>query len=524
MTPAAGDWRAHPVPYHRRPMRTLYRATTVHTLSHPAVGEWMLIDDRHVERVGTGDPPTADRVVELPGATIIPGFVDAHVHLTGTGLQLAGPDLARAGSAAELVAILAEASGARLEDVGVLAHGFDETTWDRPELPTIDDLDAASGRPLIAQRADGHISLANSAALAAAGVLDMTGTDRGADGQPSGVVRREANWALQRWYHESLGDRAIQELQLQAASLAASRGVTCVHEMAIPLSRGTRDFEVLFGHRDRLPVDAVLYVATTDIPLVMDFAFPSIGGDLSLDGSLGARTALLAEPYADGEGTGVRYHEDDDLAEFFHNAHLAGLQVAVHAIGDGAIEQALAAWERVFRALDSRSRRHFRARRHRIEHFEMPSEDHIERAAVLGMAISVQPAFDAAWGYPGAMYERRVGEDRAARMNPFRTMLERGMTVGGGSDSPVTALDPAAGVLALERHHDPLQRLSREEAVRVFTIGGATLANLEEKKGRLEPGMQADFAAYDQDPLTSDSIDGLRPVLTVSLGREVFAR
>src|SRR4029079_3134481 len=109
--------------------------------------------------------------------------------------------------------------------------------------------------------------------------------------------RREANWALQRWYNEQLDDHEVQELQLQAASLAASRGITSLHEMAMPVSRRTRDFEALMGHRSRLPVDVIPYVATKEIPFVMDFGLPRIGGDLSLDGSIGARTAHLGAPY-----------------------------------------------------------------------------------------------------------------------------------------------------------------------------------------------------------------------------------
>jgi predicted amidohydrolase YtcJ len=504
-------------------MRTLYRATRVATLTHPAVGEWLLVDDRHVERVGTGEPPAADRVVDLPGTTILPGFIDAHVHLTGTGIDQSGPSLDQCRSAEALVATVAKASATGRQGA-LFCHGFDETAWHRPRLPTLQDLDRASAKPIIVVRADGHVSLSNSAALHESAVLGMRGVETDEAGSPTGVVRREANWALQRWFHESLSDREVQEYQLRAAGLAASRGITCVHEMAIPNSRGPRDFEVLMAHRDRLPVDMVPYVASMDIPLVMDFALSRIGGDLALDGSIGARTACLSQPYADGDGLGVAYIEGDALVEFFHNAHLAGLQVAVHAIGDAAIEQCLSAWERVYAALDSRWRRHFRARRHRVEHFEMPTSDHVERAAMLGLTISVQPGFDSTWGRPGGLYEQRLGEDRALAMNPFRTLLLRGLAVGGGSDSPVTALDPMEGIAALEAHHYPMERLNREEALRMFTQGSAALAHLDDKKGRLEPGAHADFAAYERDPTSEDNVRNLRPVLTVSMGREVFAR
>jgi predicted amidohydrolase YtcJ len=503
-------------------VRTLYRASRVYTLGHPATGEWLLLDDRHIERVGSGEPPAADRTVHLPDSTIIPGFIDTHVHLTGTGLSGVGIPLEQARSGQEMLGLVAEEL--THNPTRVLAHGFDESRWADHRLPALEELDELADIPLILVRADGHIALANTPALQQSGALEMEGVERDARGRPTGAVRRDANSTLQRWFHESLSDHEVRELQLQAASLAASRGITCVHEMAIPASRGRRDIEVLLAHRMQLPVDVHPYVADKDIPYVMDLGLETIGGDLSLDGSIGARTAAVSGPYLDGDGTGMLYEDEDQLAEFFHNAHLAGLQVAVHAIGDAAIEQAIAIWERVYRSLDSRQRRHFRARRHRIEHFEMPSAGQIERAAMLGLAISIQPAFDAAWGHPEALYEQRLGPDRASGMNPFGTLLGRGLVVGAGSDSPITALDPMLGIWSLETHHDPSQRISREEAIRLFTIGSARLGHLEEKKALLQPGRSADFAAYEDDPLTIEDPRKVRPVLTVSRGREVYAR
>jgi predicted amidohydrolase YtcJ len=502
-------------------MLTLYRARRVLTLAYPPEGEWVLVDDRHVVRVGRGEPPRADRVVDLPGITVVPGFIDAHVHLTGTGLSEVGIPIERARSGQELLGLVAEEL--TRGPTKVLAQGFDETRWEDPRLPTLQDLDELGEVPVILVRADGHVSLANTAALRASGALEMEGVERDDRGRPTGVVRRDANNHLLRWFHDSLTDHELRELQLQAAALAASRGVTCVHEMALPHQRGRRDVEVLLRHRENLPVDVVVYVADTDIPYVMDLGVSRIGGDLPLDGSIGARTAAVSEPYTDG-GTGVLRYEDDELAEFFHNAHLAGLQVGIHAIGDAAIEQALRVWERVYRTLDTRQRRHFRARRHRVEHFEMPSANQIERAALLGLAISVQPAFDLLWGRPGQLYERRLGWDRAARMNPFATLLSRGIEVGVGSDAPITPLDPGLAVHALEAHHDPAQRLPRDDAIRLMTVGSARLAHLDGKKGELTPGAHADFAAYEEDPFAVPDIRDLKPVLTVSRGREVYVR
>ncbi|MGH2712192.1 MAG: amidohydrolase [Actinomycetota bacterium] len=466
-----------------------------------------------MERVGSGEPPPADRVVDLPGTTVTPGFVDAHVHLSGTGLSLNGPDLADASSKEDVLARVRETSG----DGPFLLYGFDETRWRDPALPTREELDSASAAPILVLRTDGYVSVANGSFLDRSGVSGLPGSDEG------GVLRGEANSRAQLWYFDSLPDSVIQDAQLRAAGLAASRGVTCVHEMAIPDKRGRRDVEVLLGHARDLPVDLVTYVADIDIPYVMDLGQGRIGGDLFLDGSIGARTAALLQPYADLDDSGSLAHDDDELAEFLHNAHLAGLQSGLHVIGDAAIEQSLRVWERVYRSLDTRERRHFRARRHRLEHFELASNDQVERAANLGLAISIQPAFDALWGHPGQMYEMRLGEGRARGMNLFRSLVSRGLEVGAGSDSPVTPLDPMLTIWSLENHHDPTQRLGRDEAMRLCTIGAARLANLQ-KKGRLEPGSAADLAVFDQDPMEVEDVREVRPVLTISRGREVFAR
>jgi predicted amidohydrolase YtcJ len=493
----------------------------VRTQTHPETGDWLLTDGRHVQRVGSGDPPKADRVVHLPGATIVPGFIDTHVHLTATGQALDDREVEAARSAEELLD-LARARAASARGV-VLLQGFDETRWEHPDLPSLEALDeAAAGAPLVIFRTDGHLALAGSIAIAAAGVGEEPGCERGADGRHSGRCTEQAAARLSRWAATELTDHQVQAYQLRAAALAASRGVTSVHEMQMPSSNGLRDLQVYLGHRARLPVDSFPIVGSMDLALAIDHGFPAVGGDLPLDGSIGARTAALHEPYADG-GSGVLYHDLDELTAFFRQGHAAGLQVGVHAIGDRAIDQVLSAWEAVYQELDSRERRHFRARRHRIEHFEMASSAAVERAAMLGLAVSVQPTFDATWGGDGGLYGAVLGRDRAAAMNPFRTMVERGVEVGVGSDAPVTPLDPLAAVTALERHHEPSQRLPRHLALRLHTQGGARLAHQEEKKGSLGPGMHADLVAYPEDPFTADDLATISPLLTVSLGREVFA-
>jgi predicted amidohydrolase YtcJ len=480
------------------------------------MGEWILVDGRHVQRVGSGEPPDADFHVDLPGTTIVPGFIDSHVHLTGTGRSLRNEDVQRSRSKDELLAIVK----ARL-DAGeqlVVLEGWDESTWDRPDLPIAADLDAITDVPVVMIRTDGHLAIVSSSVLAALEPVDLGGVERDEGGEPTGRLRAVAVQRLSAWLGSADDRRQVEEFQLEGAALAASRGVTSVHEM----SMSEAELEVLLGHRARLPLDVVPIPASMSLPGSIEHGFTSVGGDLPVDGSIGARTAALTHPYDDEAGDGRLYHDDDVLAEFFHAGHNAGLQVGVHAIGDRAIEQVLGTWERVYLALDSRERRHFRARRHRIEHFVLPSADQVERAAMLGLAVSIQPTFDRRWGQGGGLYEERLGPARAMAAHPFRTMLDRGIEVGVGSDSPVTPLDPMLAIAALETHHEPAQRLTRLEALKLHRVGSARLGHQEGKKGALEPGRHADFAAYEQDPIEVESVEGLRPVLTVSLGREVF--
>lgn len=498
-------------------MRTLYRASRVVTLSHPTMGEWILVDERHVQRVGAGEPPEAELTVELPGTTIVPGFIDSHVHLTATGRSIGHEAVREARSKDEVLRLVEErASGDRS-----LVHleGFDESAWERPDVPAGEELDARSPTvPVVLVRADRHLSVVSPSVLDAVDLAGAEGVETDDDGRPTGRLTKEANHRVLLWAESSYDRGRVEGYQLQAAALAASRGVTAVHEM----SMDEADLKVLVGHRERLPVDVSPILASTSLPESIERGFAAIGGDLPVDGSIGARTAALAHPYEDGTDEGRLFYPDDTLAEFFHAGHNAGLQVGVHAIGDRAIEQVLATWERVYLALDSRERRHFRARRHRIEHFVLPSPDQVERAAMLGLAVSVQPSFDQLWGQGGGMYEERLGPARAMAAHPIRTMLDRGIEVGVGSDSPITPLDPMLAIAALEEHHEPTQRLTRLEALKLHRVGSARLGHQEAKKGALEPGRHADFAAYDDDPLELESVRDLRPVLTVSLGREVF--
>lgn len=261
-------------------------------------------------------------------------------------------------------------------------------------------------------------------------------------------------------------------------------------------------FDVLRETVADVALQVVPYIATDDVDRVRAMGLSRIGGDWFLDGSFGSHTAWLSNPYLDPSPkgiprTGIAYRDDSDLFLLFAAAQRAGMQMGVHAIGDAAIEQAIATWERVAEEAGVDS---VKSLGHRIEHFESATDDHIERAARLGLRASVQPAFDLYWGGPTGLYARRIGWDRARGMNRFETMLSAGLLLGAGSDSAVTPLDPFLQMEALRTHHVDEERAGRTEAIRLHTMGARLLARRRGPAGVLEAGLPADLVALDADP------------------------
>jgi predicted amidohydrolase YtcJ len=450
----------------------------------------------------------------------MPGFVDAHVHLSATGLADHGADLRQARSVAELLDRV-RAAAARAGGDGLLwGDGYDETRFDRPELPSPAELTAAAGgRPVYLSRVDGHQGLATLDVLGDSGALEATGCDRDQAGAPTGVARGDANHLARRFALDTLPAATLLAAQDAALHQAARRGVACVHEMGGPDIAGRRDFELLLDRVEALPIEVVGYWGDLDLDYATDRKLAQVGGDLFLDGSLGSHTAALSTPYDDRPDTcGVLYHDDAELTELYVRASQAGIQVGVHAIGDVAIGQALRCARRAMRAVGPTA---FRGCRHRVEHVELLGADGADRMAELGLAASVQPAFDAAWGGPDGMYARRLGPRRAKSMNPFADLWRRGVPTGGSSDAHVTPLDPWHGVAAAVHHHRPSQRLGLPVALEVFTLGGRILARQERVSGIIEPGQRADLTAFAGDVLAADPADleGGEAIFTMVAGR-----
>jgi predicted amidohydrolase YtcJ len=467
-----------------------------------ADADWVVADDEIITAVGQGHPPATDRRVDLSGGVLTPAFRDGHVHLQVTGLFMSALDFRGCRNTAEIVAKFAARAA---QGSGILFGGNFEEPLDRPI--TRRELDEAVGpRRAMLARADLHSCVVSSALLDELDLSSTEGVDRDDEGVPTGYLREAASSRAWKAFDSSL-ESAAQRDAVHAGVLAAyGKGVAETHEMFVVEWRGWDSAADFLGNVGDHALNVPVYLGTDDVTRVGEWGFRRIGGDFFLDGSFGSHTAWLSKPYLatpppGSPPTGVPYRTDEDLFDFFYEAQIAGMQVGVHAIGDAAIDQAISTWERV---ADKVGVEEVRKLRHRIEHFECASDDHIARAAALGLAASVQPAFDRFWGGGGGLYSDRLGWDRAAGMNRFRSMIRAGMTLGGGSDSTVTPLDPFLQMAALREHHLPDESFAPHAALTAMTAGVAALAPHDGSRGTIAVGQWAEFALLDRNPLEVD--------------------
>lgn len=479
---------------------TLYRNGHLHCPERPGATALVVGPDGRVDWLG--DEVGADRhaeavdsVVDLDRGLVLPAFVDAHVHLSHTGMGLRGVDLS--GTTSVTAALRAvEADVRRRGGRPVFALNWQEQDWVEGRPMTGAELDRASfGGVVYASRIDGHSAVVSSALAAA------SGADRRDGWAGSGLVTGDAKNAARATFDAARSDDQRREDIEAALRYAASRGIALVHECGGPLLTSAGDFADVLDHGRRadLPRTVGYWAeAVTDpdhaLALVALHGAAGLGGDLNVDGSIGSRTAHLRAPYADDHGCrGTAYRSVADVRDHVAACALAGVQSGFHVIGDAGMDTVLEGYEAAAAlvGLDV-----VRAGRPRLEHAEMVDTEGVRRMAHLGMVASVQPAFDALWGGPAGMYSERLGADRVPGTNPFATMRTQGVLLALGSDSPVTPFGPWAAVRAAVLHHDDAQRLDVAAAVHAHTVGGWAAAR-EAGGGVLRAGAPATFALWD---------------------------
>ena len=458
------------------------------------------------------------RTVELQGRTVLPGFIDAHMHLTSAGLRLTGfvRDISSAGSLAQALEQLREAVKAHQPGEWIRARGWDESHWPEKRYLTRADLDwVAPQHPLIAVRVDGHLLTINSRALARLTIPRQRPEEFD---EPAGLLRERTAWLA---YQQVKPDLAQTEQALAAGiRLAHSLGVTSLHDVVNPLQikayeqlrrRGLLQLRV----RLNLEIEALEPLGELGLSSGFGSEYLKLGAlKFFADGSIGARNAALSVPYADApQSLGRLNRPQDELNRLVKRAHEAGFQIMIHVIGDRAIEAAMEALERAGVRPGDRAR---------LEHFELPSPEQLARVRRMGIIASMQPNF-LCWSGVGGLYQERLGAKRDEQIDPQRAVLERGIPLAFGSDG--MPFGPLYGLqLALNAPHER-QRLSWEEALRAYTLGGAYAGYAEDEVGSLEVGKWADFIVLTCDPAKAPQrLAELQVIETYLGGERVYRR
>lgn len=503
----------------------LVTAARIHTMDvrQPRAEAFVHDADGRILAVGARDAlaaryPRATRL-DLGGATVIPGLIDAHGHVANLGFSQLRVDLVGTRSRAEVVERLRVFARDLPPGAWLLGRGWDQNDWPEQDFPTAADLDAAfPDRAVWLTRVDGHAGWANSAALRAV-KRDLSGTWQPDGGQilrdPSGRatgVLIDSAMDLVRTAVPPVDEGAAERALVLGMDAAVRHGLTGVHDMGV--SRDDLRRYRRLADAGRMPL-RVYALADGDREALADlcasglYAHPAgrlrmRGVKLYMDGALGSRGAALIEPYSDAPANrGLLIIEPAALGALVERVRGCGVQLAIHAIGDRGNREVLDAYARALARAPAGD-----DLRWRIEHAQVLAPADLPRLAELGVVASMQPTHatsDMAWA------EARVGAERIVGAYAWRQLRDSGARLALGSDFPVESVDPRLGLYAATTRTDdagrplggwhPEEKLTAYEALRGFTLDAAWAGFMERDVGSLEPGKRADFVVLREDPL-----------------------
>ena len=442
--------------------------------------------------------------------TLVPGFIDSHCHFMSMGLSALRVDLIDMPERAAVIMALQMRAEDTREGEWVFGVDFDETRWDGDRtLPTRDLLDrlVSDRHPVVARRICGHIGVANTMALERIGD-EWRNVDRETGLMLEDVVLRLSDIV-------GVTDEEVRQAIALATRRAHEEGVTSIVDMAdLRTLRAYRDLDDMGMLRVRVfcKVQAreVQDLTSEDIPPAeVDRMLRLAGIKAFLDGSLGARTAALSDPYSDDpENRGMLLYDPPELEALVRGAEATGLQISLHAIGDRAVGTALDAF--------STGVAHGNPLRHRIEHLEYATSEQLDRMKDLRVVASMQPNFIVQWSGPGGMNEQRLGTERAHASEALRDIWSRGIPLAFGSDN--MPFGPLYGLQGAVHHPVEDQQLPPMVALRAYTAGSAWAVHAETWLGTIEPGKAADLALLDADPDEAGDLTLVKAVATVLAG------
>jgi predicted amidohydrolase YtcJ len=463
------------------------------------------------------------RVIDLEGRLATPGLYEAHMHLLPLGLSMAEVDVRPrfAPTLDKLLALIRAKADALKPGQWILARGYDQFQLDVKRHPDRSELDAAAPHnPVYLVRTCGHLSVCNSAALAAAGVTEATPVPAGGaieqiNGRLTGLMAENGRDPIKAVLPDPSDEDLIAAIE-RAGRYCLSLGITSCMDAAVGMRSGWREIIAYrtAARTGRLPLRTNQCLLGGHNGIV-DQAYAEglitgLGdGMLSVgpvkiftDGSAGGRTAAMSAPYlGEPETNGIFCLPDDEMTALTLDYHLKGYQLAVHAIGDAAIEQTLAAMEAALsKAPDP-------ARRHRIEHCGFNSAGQIARMKRAGIEPVPQPIFIHDFG---DLYVSVLGPERSHASYPMRDWVAAGLKPAASTDAPVCDANPFPNfyVMVTRKTRDGTviggdQKLSMAEAIAAYTDFGAFVNRQENEVGRLKPGMAADIAVWSRDLLSA---------------------
>jgi predicted amidohydrolase YtcJ len=508
--------------------------------------EAIAVSAGRIEHVGTNQEVrrlqgAGTRVIDAVGRLVVPGFIDDHTHFLNSGFSLLSVDLRPARSPAEFTALLRDHARNLPTGRWITEGNWDHESWPGATLPRREWIDSVTpNNPVAVNRLDGHMLIANSAALRMAGITKETPNPPGGTivkdertGEPTGVLKDEAMSLVYRHVPAPTMAERMEALQT-AQTHALARGVTLVNDMG-----GWGDLSALRqAYKDgALKIRVYEFVPIDSWERLRDYVAREGRGDAQLkwgglkgfvDGSLGSTTAWFYQPYLDEPGTrGLMVTDTAKLRSWIMEADKAGLHVGVHAIGDRANDWLLGVYE------DALKRNGARDRRFRIEHAQHLTRDAISKFGALGVLPSMQPyhAID-----DGRWAGKRIGPESIKTTYAFRSLLDANARLMFGSDWPVAPVDVLLGIYSAVTRRTlddanpngwvPEQKITVDEALRAYTQNNAYGAFLEGEVGTIERGKRADLVLLSENILRIDPvrIRDAKVDYTVVEGRVVFER
>jgi predicted amidohydrolase YtcJ len=475
------------------------------------------------------------QVIDLHGQFAMPGFNDAHTHLASAGFEKLNVDLVGARSLEEMQQRIAARAKSAAPGEWILGEGWDHTLWASQKLPTRQDIDAVSGdHPAIFTRVDGHIAVANTAALKAGGITAQTPDPHGgkidhdAQGEPTGILRETARGAVNAVIPKPTPEQRRRGLELALAD-AAQWGITSAQDNSdwddfLIYEQLEKEGKLTLRIAEWLPFDASLdeLKQKRDHHAAADSLLHTTMLKGFMDGSLGSRTAAMLEPYNDDAGnSGIPRYEQEVLNRKAAERAQAGFQLGFHAIGDRGARMALGAF--------AFAEEHSPDLRFRIEHAQVVAPEDFATFQDMHVIASMQPNHlltDMNWA------QSRLGPERARHSYAWKEFLDHHVVLAFGTDYPVEPITPFRGLYAAvtrkneagNKEYFPDQKITIQQAIAAYTTGSAYAEFTEKQKGTLSAGMMADFVVLDRDITKVDPAEILRTKVlrTVVGGKTVY--